>query len=65
MARKVQQRILAYLFQMMRDFHLIFFVLVLVFIDIVFITAWIFYDSLKPEEVIFDDLVRLLYLSLY
>ena len=57
--KKVQRRIPAYLFQMMRDIYLIFFVMVLVFIDIVFITSWTFYDPLEPEEVIFDDLVRL------
>ena len=45
--------------KMMRDIYLIFFVMVLVFIDIVFITSWTFYDPLEPEEVIFDDLVRL------
>ena len=48
---------------MMRDFHLILFVLALVLIDVVFITVWIFYDPLKPEDIVFDDLVKLL--SLY
>ena len=42
--------------KMMRDFHLILFVLALVLIDVVFITVWIFYDPLKPEDIVFDDL---------
>jgi hypothetical protein len=42
---------------MMQDFHLILFVLVLVLIDVVFITVWIFYDPLEPEDIVFDDLV--------
>ena len=44
---------------MMRDFHLILFVLVLVLVDVVFITFWIFYDSLKPEDILFENSVRL------
>ena len=46
----------------MRDLHLILFVLALVLIDVVFITAWIFYDPLKLDTIIFDDLVRIFYL---
>ena len=44
---------------MLRDLHLILFVLVLVLIDVVFITVWICYNPLKPEDIVFGDLVRL------
>ena len=50
---------------MMRDFHLILFVLALALIDVVFITVWIFYDPLKPEDIVFNDLVRLFSLYSY
>ncbi len=50
---------LCLIFQMMRDLHLILFVLVLVLIDVVFITVWICYDPLKPEDIVFEDAVRL------
>ena len=47
------------IFQMMRDLHLILFVLVLVLIDVVFISVWIFHDPLKLEEIAFEDEVGL------
>ena len=43
----------------MRDFHLILFVLVLIIVDIIFITIWVIYNPLETKEVIFDELVRL------
>ncbi|CAB3996723.1 gamma-aminobutyric acid type B receptor subunit 2-like isoform X1, partial [Paramuricea clavata] len=42
--------------KLMRDFHLILFVLALVTIDITFITIWIYYDPLEVKEIIFDEL---------
>jgi hypothetical protein len=45
----------------MRDFHLILFVLVLVMIDVTFITIWVLCDPLEMEEIIFDELVSLTY----
>jgi hypothetical protein len=47
----------------MRDFHLILFVLALVTIDITFITIWVYYDPLEVKEVIFDELVRLMWFT--
>ncbi|XP_028407401.1 gamma-aminobutyric acid type B receptor subunit 2-like isoform X2 [Dendronephthya gigantea] len=40
--------------KMMQDFHLILFVLVLVLVDVVFVTLWIIFDPLKSEDIIFD-----------
>ena len=42
----------------MRDFHLMLFVLVLIIIDVTFITIWVYYDPLDTKEIIFDELVR-------
>ncbi|CAB4023916.1 gamma-aminobutyric acid type B receptor subunit 2-like isoform X1, partial [Paramuricea clavata] len=42
--------------KLMRDFHLILFVLALVTIDITFITIWVYYDPLEVKEIIFDEL---------
>jgi hypothetical protein len=47
------------IFQMLRDFHLILFVLFLVLIDVVFISVWISHDPLKLEEIVFEDEVGL------
>ena len=38
---------------MMRDFHLILFVMALVLIDVVYISVWISYDPLKSQDVVF------------
>ena len=43
----------------MRDLHLILFVMVLVIIDVIFISIWVYYDPLEMEEIIFDELVRI------
>ena len=41
----------------MRDFHLMLFVLVLVIVDAIFITIWVYYDPLQTKDIIFDELV--------
>ena len=42
----------------MRDFNLLLFVLVLIIIDVTFITVWVYYDPLEIKEIVFDELVR-------
>ena len=42
----------------MRDIHLFSFVMVLVIIDVIFITIWVYLDPLHPEDIIFDEKVR-------
>ncbi|CAB4027904.1 gamma-aminobutyric acid type B receptor subunit 2-like isoform X1, partial [Paramuricea clavata] len=42
--------------KLMRDFHLILFVLALVIIDVTFITVWVYYHPLEMKEIIFDEL---------
>ena len=44
---------------MMRDFHLILFVMALVLIDVVYISIWISYDPLKSEDVVFKASTKL------
>ncbi|XP_028407396.1 gamma-aminobutyric acid type B receptor subunit 2-like [Dendronephthya gigantea] len=42
--------------KLMRDFHLLLFVLALVVIDVIFITMWVYYDPLETKEIIFDKI---------
>ena len=43
---------------MLRDFHLILFVLALVIVDVIFVTIWVYYDPMETKEITFDELVR-------